>query len=303
MSTSRTTTAEAGAPVWVQAIGGYELALDMANGTLVCRNSQGRPLKRVPKAARASAAAERLLALGNWLARHEAECQATVERWMLGSMPVPAAVVVAVWPDPAWRGRLEHAVIAPTDEDGRSDPGAAGFLLGVGPDRRLGVVDIDGETRWLDAATISIPHPVRLDDLDELRELAVELGVEQDIQQLLREVHHKPTDVEPTERRLTEFAGGCFAELRHALSRAGSLGFQLRGGYAVCRAFDGGAPVEARYWLGVDDPSWQAWTGDLIWVDGEERQLTLGQVGPVAWSEGVRMASLIYAGRLDDGAE
>jgi hypothetical protein len=38
-------------------------------------------------------------------------------------------------------------------------------------------------------------------------------------------------------------------------------------------------------------------------VDEEERQLTLGQVGPVAWSEGVRMASLIYAGRLDNGAE
>ena len=30
MSTSRTTTATADAPVWVQAIGGYELALDMA---------------------------------------------------------------------------------------------------------------------------------------------------------------------------------------------------------------------------------------------------------------------------------
>jgi hypothetical protein len=128
----------------VQATGGYELALDMANGTLVCRNSQGRPLKRVPKAARAS-------------------------------------------------------------------------------------------------ATVVIPHPVLLDDLDGLRELALELGLEQDIQQLLREVHHKPTDVEPAERRLTEFAGGCFAELRHALGRAGSLGFQLRGAYAVCMALDGGA--------------------------------------------------------------
>jgi Domain of unknown function (DUF4132) len=299
MSTSRTTIAAGGAPRWVQGINGYELALDPASGALVCRSATGRPLKRVPKPVRESAAAEHLLALRDWLARHEAECRETVERWMLGSMPVPSAVLVAVWPDPAWRCRLEHAVIAPAGEDGRPDPGGmVGFLRGVDPDGRAGVVDVDGETRWLDAVTVSIPHPVLLDDLDELRELAVELGVEQGIQQLLREVHRKPAVLDPGEQRVSDFADGCFAEARHVLARAANLGFQVRGGSAVCRAFDAGAPVEARYWLGADDPYWEAWTGDLVWVDGRERQLDLAHVGPVAWSEGIRMASLIYAGRV-----
>ena len=31
--------------------------------------------------------------------------------------------------------------------------------------------------------------------------------------------------------------------------------------------------------------------------------LTLGEVGPVAWSEGVRMASLLYADRVIDDTE
>ncbi len=149
---------------------------------------------------------------------------------------------------------------------------------------------------------MTIPHPVLLDDLDELRAFAVELDVEQGIQQLLREVHRKPADLDAAGERLDDFAGGRFAEFRHALARAGSFGFQVRGGYAVCRAFDGGAPVEARYWLGADDPSWETWTGELIWVDQQECHLSLGQVGPVTWSEGVRMASLIYAGRAAEQA-
>jgi hypothetical protein len=299
MSTSRGTIASGGVPVWVRGTDGHELALDPATGTLVCRNARGRLLKRVPKPVRESAAAERLLALRDWLARHQAECREVVERWMLGSMPVPAAVLAAVWPDPAWRGQLEHAVIAPVGEDGRPDPaGPAGFLRGVDPDGRPGVVDVDGETRWLDEATVSIPHPVLLDDLDELRELAVELGVEQGVQQLLREVHRKPAGLDPDEQRVNDFAGGRFAEARYLLARAADLGFQVRGGHAVCRVLDAGTPVEGRYWLGADDPFWEAWTGDLVWVGERERQLTLAQVGPVAWSEGIRMASLIHAGRV-----
>ena len=164
------------------------------------------------------------------------------------------------------------------------------------------MVDADGETRWLDAALVSIPHPVLLDDLEELRELALELDLTQGVEQLLREVHHKPAGLDPAERRVADFAGGTFAQLRHALARAGTLGFQVRAGYAVCRAQDTDAPVEARYWLGADDPWMEAWTGDLVWVDGRERQLTLGQVARRLFG-GVRMASLPTRRAADDGED
>lgn len=304
MTASQTATAAPDAPSWVRATDQHELAIDLANGALVCRNARGRLLKSIPKRVRESAAADRLRALLDWLGRHEAECHATVERWMLGSVPVPAAVLAAVWPDPAWRRPIEHAVVAGVGEDGRPSMDASlGFFRGVGDDGRLGIVDLDGETRWLDDVAVSIPHPVLLDDLDELREFALELSVEQGIQQLLREVNRKPAELEGVSERLDDFAGGRFAESRHAIARAASFGFQVRSGYAVCRAFDGDVPVEARYWLGADDPSWETWTGELIWVDHHERHLSLAQVGPIAWSEGVRMASLIHAGRAAEQTE
>jgi len=36
----------------------------------------------------------------------------------------------------------------------------------------------------------------------------------------------------------------------------------------------------------------------MVWVDERERALTLAELGPVAFSEGMRMASAIYAGRV-----
>jgi hypothetical protein len=44
-------------------------------------------------------------------------------------------------------------------------------------------------------------------------------------------------------------------------------------------------------------PNDEASTGELEFVDGAGAQLTLGEVGPIAWSEGSRMAAALYAGR------
>ena len=277
MTTATTAAGASGAgpsgAAWVPAAGGYELLLD--GGELRCRNPAGKVLRSIPKPVRESEAAERLHALRDWLARHEADCRAAVETWMLGSMPVPAPLVASVWPDPAWRAQLENAVVA------AGGAGAAtGFLRGVDERGRLGIVD-----------------------LDDFREFALELGAEQRITQLLRDVHRKPDDPAEARDQARSYAGARFAELRHALGRASSLGFRVRGGYTTCRAFDGGVGVEARYWLGADDPGTEAWTGELVWVDEDEHQLDPAAVGPVAWSEGIRMAALIHAGRVAEGEE
>lgn len=278
--------------VWVSAGGGYELAL--AGSTLVCRNDKGRELKSVPKKAKESPAAEDLLALRDWLARHESECRSAVESWMLGSLPVPARIIAEVWPDPAWRGLLENLVVT-GDE--------VGLLRGVDERGRVGLVNLDGETEWLALTSVVIPHPVLLEDLDELREFAAELGVVQAVPQLAREVFGVPADRDGSASAVRAYADGVFKELRHASARAARYGFRVRGGYAVCNAFDDGVPVQARYWIGSDEPSYETWTGDLIWVDAEERPLKLAAVGPVAWSEGIRMAELIYSGRHVEQSE
>jgi hypothetical protein len=61
--------------------------------------------------------------------------------------------------------------------------------------------------------------------------------------------------------------------------------------------------TEARYWIGSDSPEAATTTGQLSWVDAREQALAIKDVGPVAFSEGMRMASSIYAARVVEKKE
>ncbi|MFB7289371.1 DUF4132 domain-containing protein [Actinacidiphila glaucinigra] len=273
---------------WVS-VGDYEVALD--EGKVVCRNAAGRRLKSVPAKLADDPVITGLRQLTEWLERHERRCLADVERWMVRSLPVPLAVIGRVWPDPAWRAALRDLVV--TGEDGQ----VAGFLRDAGTDRGLGLVDLDGDTVRIAPDMVRIPHPVLLDDLAELREFAVELGVEQKAQQLFREVWQRPAELDPQGTLVEEYAGGTFKELRFLHGRATSLGYRVRGGHSVCPVLEDGRAVEARIWIGDYDGWSKTETGSLSWTDTAGKTLTFDQVGPVAWSEGMRMAAALYAGR------
>lgn len=66
----------------------------------------------------------------------------------------------------------------------------------------------------------------------------------------------------------------------------------------MCPLIENGVSVEAAYWIGADYPESEPRTGGLEWRAAGGRRLPLREVGPVAWSEGVRMAALVYAGRV-----
>jgi hypothetical protein len=284
---------------WIEAGKGYQLALD--GGKLVVRNDKGKRLASVPKEIKAGEVAEQLEALRDWLAEHDRECAATVETWMLRSLPVPRAVLEAVWDDPAWRTPLENAVVVAARDDGEPDHGRAGLFRGVDAKRGVGVVDLDGETAWLAAERVAIPHPILIPELEAWRELVTQLGVQQGISQLHREIHAKTPGL--TGAGIDAFENGTFAMLVHAIGKARGLGYKVSGGFATCRVWDGGRASEARYWIGADRPDAEAHTGQLAWVDDRERVLPLPSVGPVAFSEGMRMASAIYAARVVDKPE
>ncbi|MFS0696487.1 DUF4132 domain-containing protein [Streptomyces nitrosporeus] len=273
---------------WVAA-GDYEIALD--DGKVVCRNAAGRRLKSVPARLADDPAVAGLRQLAEWLERHERQCLADVERWMTRSLPVPSAVVARVWPDPAWQAALRDLVV--TGPGGR----VAGFLRDADPERGLGLVDLDGDTVRITPETVHIPHPVLLEDLAELREFAVELGVEQRAQQLFREVWHRPAAVDARSTQVEDYAGGSFKELRFLHGRAAQLGYRVRGGHAVCSVLEDGRTAEARVWIGDYESYEETETGPLAWAGPSGGTLRLDQVGPVAWSEGMRMAASLYAGR------
>jgi hypothetical protein len=280
---------------WLEAASGYQVRLG-ENGRVQCRNGKGKLLSSVPASLKDDPGVVQLRQLAEWLSRHQAECLAAVDGWMVRSLPVPAALIAEVWADAAWAAALRDLVVTADDGTGAE----TGFLRDADPERGLGVVTLDGDTRRLRPEVVRIPHPVLLDDLEELREFGAELGVEQQAQQLFRQTFQRPATVTGTS--VDDYSGGRFEQLNHALGRCRTLGYPVRGGDAVYSAFEDGRVVEARYWLGSDYPEGETWTGELRWSLEDGTAVPLADVGPVAWSEGMRMAAAIHAGRVVEEA-
>ncbi|WP_214411285.1 DUF4132 domain-containing protein [Sphaerisporangium fuscum] len=278
---------------WLSVGEGYEVAL--LEGRVAARatsgRAAGRPLKSLPKALRDHPEVDRLRRFAEWLDRHAAACVAQVDAWMVSSLPVPTVLLARVWPDEAWRSALRDMVVV------GDDPDEAGFLRDATDEGELRVVNLDGETVRLSPVTVTLPHPVLLPDLDDLREFAAELGVTQKVEQIHRAVWRGPGDLPANATEVTEFSGGRFGSRFGLAARATSLGYRVSGGYATCRVRDAGRTVEGAVWIG--EPYWDEGvaTGALTWHDAGGRSLPLSEVGPVAWSEGMRMAAALYAGR------
>jgi len=285
---------------WIDAPRHYKIGL--RDGKLVCRNPKGKMLASVPKWLKEEDVADRLMALSSWLSEHRLECQHTVERWMLRSLIVPREVLAEVWIDPDWRDALQNLVIGPANARGKVDGTQAGLLRDVEPKRGIGIVDLDGESQWLKSAGFAVLHPILIPDLLELRELASDLGVEQTIEQLYRPVH-EPTDEQKQSKAVLDYTNGVFEQLNFATGLCKRLGYPVRGGYATCRVWEGESPLEARYFVGDEYPESETWTGELLFVDSRQQPVRISEVGPVTFSEGVRMAAAIYAKRKVDENE
>ncbi|WP_433518926.1 DUF4132 domain-containing protein [Nonomuraea sp. CA-143628] len=285
---------------WLAAGDGYEVAL--IEGRVAARatsgRAAGRQLKSLPKALRDHPEVDRLRRFAEWLDRHATACVAQVDLWMVSSLPVPTGLLARVWPDEAWQSALRDLAVV------GDDPDEVGFLRDATDSGELRVVNLDGETVRLSPQTVTLPHPVLLPDLDDLREFAAELGVVQKVEQIHRATWRKPADLKATETAVSEFSGGTYDSRFGLAARATALGYRVSGGYATCRVRDGGSLSEATVWIG--EPYWdgEMTTGDLSWQDLDGRTLPLREVGPVAWSEGMRMAATLYAGRrVEEGKD
>jgi hypothetical protein len=298
----RTAKASAVTPGWIDAGKGLELGI--REGSLVARKD-GKELGSVPKPAKESPVGERLGSAIDFLEDHERSCKHTVETWMLRSLPVPRGVLQAVIADPYWSAALHDAWVVAVAPDGKIDREVGGFFRGVDKEKGIGVVDRDGETTWLATESVLIPHPILLDELDDLRGMAVEINAKQGTSQLFRETFPRPTVAPEDPLAVSQFSGGEFAMLQAVVGLAKRLGYRVSGGAAVCRVLERGRSVEARYDLGEGDGMDSTTTGDLGWVDDKQRPIPVVDVPPVAFSEGMRMAAQIYAKRKveKDGAD
>ncbi len=280
---------------WVDVDGTHQVSL--AGKKVVCRAGAGKVLKSVPAALREAPVVVQLRQARQWLDRHDAACLREVADWMIRSLPVPSAVLAGVWVDASWQAALRDLVVAPVDPDGTWRTADGGFLRDAGTDG-LGVVNLDGDSVRLATSRVVIPHPVLLDDLDDLREFAVDLGVSQGVLQLFRETWRKPERREEQLAAIAAHEGGYYQQIRHVTTRALSHGYTVRGGLVSQRIWEHGAVVDATIWVGEGDPSMETETGPLRFVDRAGSAVDYPDVGPVAWSEGVRMAATLYAGQV-----
>ncbi|MFD3325455.1 DUF4132 domain-containing protein [Streptomyces sp. NPDC058701] len=287
---------------WLAAGEGYEIAL--VEGRVAARSTggraSGRQLKTLPKALKDHPEVDRLRRLAEWLDRHEASCVAQVDAWMVSSLPVPTALIARVWPDEAWQRALRDLAVV------GEDPEEAGFLRDATATGELKVVNLDGETVRLSPRTVTLPHPVLLPDLEDVREFAAELGIEQRVEQIHRATWNKPGGLAENATEVRDYAGGVFATRFGLAARATGLGYRVSGGYATCKVRDAGRgrAVEAAVWIGEPYYEDETSTGGLNWHDEEGRAVRLAEVGPVAWSEGMRMAAALYAGRkIEEGGD
>ncbi|MEU4359720.1 DUF4132 domain-containing protein [Streptomyces virginiae] len=285
---------------WLAAGEGYEIAL--VEGRVAARSvtgrAAGRQLKTLPKALKDHPEVDRLRRLAEWLDRHAAACVAQVDGWMVSSLPVPTELLARVWPDDAWQNALRDLAVV------GDDPDEVGFLRDATASGELKVVNLDGETVRLSPRTVTLPHPVLLPDLDDVREFAAELGIVQQVEQIHRATWRKPDEVSATATEVRDYAGGVFPTRFSLAARATALGYRVSGGYATCKVRDAGAGsgTEAAVWIGEPYYDDETTTGALSWHDEDGRAVTLAKVGPVAWSEGMRMAAALYAGRkIEEG--
>lgn len=288
---------------WIDGPNSYKLGIQ--NGKVVCQNAKGNQLASLPAALKEDPTTDQLQALVTWLEDHRLECLHTVERWMLRSLIIPRQTLVEVWPDPDWRAALENMVIAPATSGGKVDRDQYGLLKNADANKGVGVIDVDGESKWLKSPCVAFLHPILIGELDDLRDLANDLGVVQLVEQLYRPVFRPATQQLPL-TSISDYENGEFEQLNFALGVCKRLGYPVRGGYATCKVWEGTSPLEARYYVGSESPESQTFTGDLIFVDDKQQAIAIRDVGPVTFSEGVRMASSIYAKRKvekKEGAE
>ena len=173
---------------WISTSLGYDIAL--VNDDIICRNAKGKIVKTIPKKLKELPETEQLRELQQWLTQRKVQIAQQIETWFQRSLPIATQILCILWQDTFWHNTLENLVICPVVNN-QVQLSTCGFLKNVCPDKGVGIINVDGETQWLDATYIVIPHPILIPDLADLRELATELDLEQKVLQLFREIWEK----------------------------------------------------------------------------------------------------------------
>lgn len=189
--------------------------------------------------------------------------------------------------------------------------GSVGLLRAAGDDG-LSLVDLDGETVTVpvdDATVVSLPHPVLMAELADWREFSVELGVRRGFDQLFRDTYAKPADEAGRRAAMEKYRDVKYGRANALVGRSRGGGFSIdfpegvNGIYVDVTEDVGGQRVETTATLGIAEDYEGGATMWELYFFRDGHLVKSADVGPVTWSEGVRMAEFVYGGRTIETEE
>lgn len=276
---------------WIEVPTGH--AIRLHDGQIQVRNAKGKTLATVPPAVKKTAEHERLAVLADSLARHRAEQVRAIEAWMLHGTAVPVVLVAALWEDPDARAALTGLLVQSTDEP------VVGLLVNADA-AGLEVADVDGTRRRLAGTHVIVAHPTLLEDADRWRLALAEHGLTQGVDQLARRVFRSgqtdwlsSTETAPEAPYVLVYTDGAtmFRDYARLMAALLPLGAELSRGRLQVRVREAGMEVLARLTVDAESPEHPSYVDHLAWFAGDDgRRLTFEEIGPVAWSEGARLA-------------
>ena len=195
------------------------------DGELVVTDSRGKKLKNPPDKLRKHEDYQALMRGRKDDRARVARARRVLEERMISGASLAGDELAWLLEDDAFAPLLRGALLRPVDR-----PRDAGLLLGWDAARGLGLLPADYDARWLGWSTVEVVHPMKLGEVTPWQDLLIDVGMQQELVQVFREVKNVPT----AQRNLTESL--------HAGGAGDALGLGDRAG-----ADGGGLGVAARH--------------------------------------------------------
>lgn len=225
--------------------------------------------------------AHELEEIARWLTDRDEIGHAQIQMWMIRRASLSTDELAQLWADRAWADALSDLIVETVDghdaRPGSEQEVVRGFLSGVSAGRGIGVLGLDGSTRWIPRRRWTIVHPVQLSEPDAWRAAAAEFAVRQSVAQLDRAW----TVRDPALHRDSDTTA--------VLVGIASAGAPM---HRKLPLWESGAWITA-------DLRIEAESAELSFIDANGRPMLLAAVGPIAWSEAVRAAALVDRLRRD----
>jgi len=274
-------------------IEGYSISLG-EGGELVVKDARGKVLKNPPDKLRKHEDYQALVRGRKDDRSRVARARRVLEERMISGAPFSGDELAWLVEDDVFAPLLRGVLVRPLDR-----PGEAGLLV-AWEARGLGVLPLDYDARWLGWASVELLHPMKLADVTPWQDLLIDVGLQQALVQLFREVRSVPT----AQRSLTESSllGGRQTRSGASVERAlMEEGWAFRRGQARRklseRAAQGVTAVEA--WFDYGEyymPAEPTTTGAFGFFHAEtSKPLKFNEVPPVLLSEAIRSLELCLA--------